>query len=43
MPTVDTSFYYYNKILVHAKNEHVYIAHDRPFVLEKMLGDVPIE
>lgn len=33
MPNVDTSFYYYNKNLVHANNEHVYIAHDQPFVL----------
>jgi hypothetical protein len=43
MPNVDTSFYYYNKNLVHANNEHVYIAHDRPIVLEKMLANVPIE
>ncbi len=43
MPNVDTSFYYYNKKLIHAKNEHAYVAHDQPFVLEKMLADVPIE
>jgi hypothetical protein len=43
MPSVDTSFYNYNKNLVHTKNEHAYTTHDRPFVLEKMLVDVPIE
>ncbi len=43
MPSVDKSFYYYNKNLVHAKNEHAYTTHDRPLVLEKMLADMLIE
>jgi hypothetical protein len=43
MPSVDTSFYYFNKNLVHAKNEHAYITHDQPLVLENILANVPIE
>jgi hypothetical protein len=31
---IETSIFYFNKNSIHAQNEHIYIMHDQPLVLD---------